>query len=48
MKSLTDGGYDIQDFKEVDPIYGTNADLEELFAKAKDLGLKIILDLVSL
>lgn len=31
----------------MNPIFGTNEDLEELFSKAKDLGLKIILDFVS-
>lgn len=43
----SDGGYDIQDFKAVNPMFGTMADLRELFAKAKELNLKIILDFVS-
>lgn len=43
---MSDGGYDISDFKKVNPIFGTNEDLDELFAKAKELGLKIILDFV--
>ena len=42
-----DGGYDIQDFKTVDPMFGTNDDLKELFVKAKELGLKLILDFVG-
>jgi len=41
-----DYGYDISSFENVDPIFGTNADLEELFAKAKELGIKIIMDFV--
>jgi alpha-glucosidase len=41
-----DGGYDIADFKNVDPKYGTNADLEELFRRAKEIGIRILLDLV--
>ena len=43
---MVDGGYDIRDFENVNPMFGTNADLEELFATAKELGLKIILDFV--
>lgn len=43
---MKDFGYDIADFYQVDPIFGTNEDLEELFRKAKEIGLKIILDFV--
>lgn len=41
-----DYGYDISDYRSVDSIFGTNADLEELIAKANELGIKIILDFV--
>jgi glycosidase len=44
---LSDGGYDIADFYNIDPRYGENSDLEELFTKAKELGIRILLDLVS-
>lgn len=43
----TDGGYDIRNFTKVNPIFGTDADLDALFKKAKELGIKIILDFVS-
>ncbi len=41
-----DAGYDVRDFYKVAPRYGTNEDLYELFAKAHEKGIKVILDLV--
>ncbi len=37
-------GYDIIDFKQVNPDYGTNADLEELIDEAHKLKIRVILD----
>ena len=45
---MYDGGYDVQDYRQVDPLFGTMADLQELFTRAHELGLKVILDFVSL
>jgi alpha-glucosidase len=35
---MRDGGYDISTFTELNPMFGTNDDLVELFQKARDLG----------
>uniref|UniRef100_U5ESA4 alpha-glucosidase n=1 Tax=Corethrella appendiculata TaxID=1370023 RepID=U5ESA4_9DIPT len=43
---MYDFGYDISNFREIDEIFGTMGDFDELVAKAKELGLKIILDFV--
>lgn len=44
--SFVDFGYDISNHIEVDPIFGTMSDVEELIAKAKEKGLKIVIDFV--
>jgi alpha-glucosidase len=41
-----DAGYDISDYRKIDPIFGTNEDLDVLLAKAKSLGIRIIVDIV--
>lgn len=43
---MRDFGYDIEDFYNVDEIFGTNEDLTQLFLKARSLDIKIILDFV--
>lgn len=41
-----DAGYDVADYRDVDPLFGTLADAEEMLARAKELGLKVIVDIV--
>jgi alpha-glucosidase len=41
-----DAGYDVSDYKDIDPLFGTLADFDSMLAKAKSLGLRIIVDLV--
>ena len=42
-----DGGYDITDFRHVDPRFGTDDDLDSLFSEAHSRGLKVCLDMVA-
>jgi alpha-glucosidase len=41
-----DHGYDVADYCDVDPLFGTLADADKMIAQAHDLGLKVIVDLV--
>lgn len=41
-----DAGYDVADYRDVDPIFGTLADYDRLVATAHELGLRVIVDLV--
>ena len=41
-----DHGYDVADYRDVDPLFGTLADADALLARAHELGLKVIVDLV--
>lgn len=41
-----DHGYDVADYRDVDPLFGTLADADALVATAHQLGLRLIVDLV--
>ena len=43
---MKDYGYDIADYCDVDPIFGTLADFDALLARAHALGLRVIIDQV--
>ena len=44
---FVDAGYDVRDYLRVAPRYGTNDDLIELVAEAKQRGIRVLLDLVA-
>ena len=41
-----DGGYDVSDYRDVDPRFGTLADFDTLLARAHELELRVVVDLV--
>lgn len=43
---MNDYGYDVSDYTDVDPLFGTLADFDGLIEKAHELGLKVIIDQV--
>ena len=43
---LADGGYDVDDYRDVDPRLGTLEDMDELIAALHDAGIRLIVDIV--
>lgn len=43
---MFDFGYDISDYREIDPIFGTNGDFDNLIREVHNRNIKIIMDLV--
>ncbi|SET10927.1 alpha-glucosidase family protein [Thalassotalea agarivorans] len=43
---MKDFGYDISDYRDVDPMFGTKADFDELMSAAKGMDIKIVIDQV--
>lgn len=41
-----DNGYDISDYQDIDPMFGTLEDMEELIREAKKRNIRIVMDLV--
>jgi len=41
-----DFGYDVSDYEQIDPMYGTLANFDRLVAEGKKRGIRVILDLV--
>ncbi len=43
---MVDNGYDVQDYRQIDPSFGTMADMDELIAKGNEKGVRVVMDLV--
>ena len=43
---MADGGYDVADYRNIEPLFGTLADANALVTEAHSLGLRVIVDLV--
>ncbi|WP_198042333.1 glycoside hydrolase family 13 protein [Kitasatospora azatica] len=43
---MADGGYDVADYRAVDPLFGTLAEAEQLITEALELGIRSIVDIV--
>jgi alpha-glucosidase len=43
---MSDAGYDISDYRSIDPVFGTLADADGLIAEAHSAGIRIIIDVV--
>ncbi|MEY8040794.1 glycoside hydrolase family 13 protein [Saccharopolyspora cebuensis] len=43
---MADGGYDVADYCDVDPRFGTLADFDDLLARAHELGMRVLVDVV--
>lgn len=46
VSPLNDNGYDVEDYKKIDPLFGTMDDVEELLAEAEERGMGIMFDMV--
>jgi alpha-glucosidase len=43
---MADGGYDVADYRDIEPLFGTLADADAMIADAHGLGLRVIIDIV--
>lgn len=46
LSPFMDGGYDVEDYYQVDPRFGSMQDFENFVKKAKSLGIRVVVDLV--
>ncbi len=43
---MVDNGYDVQDYYQIDPSFGTMEDMDELIARGREKGIRVVMDLV--
>ncbi|MBJ7336826.1 glycoside hydrolase family 13 protein [Mycolicibacterium sp.] len=43
---MADAGYDVADYRDIEPVYGTLAEADRLIAEAHEVGLRVLLDIV--
>ncbi|RZQ60621.1 glycoside hydrolase family 13 protein [Amycolatopsis suaedae] len=43
---MDDGGYDVADFRDIEPTFGTLGEAEQLIAEAHERGIRVIIDVV--
>jgi alpha-glucosidase len=43
---MADAGYDVADYRDIDPVFGTLAEAEALLAEAHEVGIRVIVDIV--
>ncbi|MGW3625303.1 glycoside hydrolase family 13 protein [Streptomyces sp. NPDC000880] len=46
LSPMADGGYDVADYRTVDPAFGTLVEAEKLIGEARELGIRTIVDIV--
>jgi alpha-glucosidase len=46
VSPMRDGGYDVADYRKINPIFGTLDEARRLFEEARGLGLRVLVDLV--
>ncbi|MCT2589159.1 glycoside hydrolase family 13 protein [Streptomyces sp. N2-109] len=46
LSPMIDGGYDVADYRIIDPAFGTVAEAEKLIAEARTLGIRSLIDIV--
>ncbi len=43
---MADAGYDVSDYRDIEPVFGTLAEADKLIAEAHEAGLRVLLDIV--